>query len=758
MFFYKQFMQNSTNKIYVYLITLLSVFSLNVKSQNVPDTSYIKTYTLEGIEIKESLDKGRILMEKVYKNKETNNYDNFNPYTYNVYDKVYAYSDNDTILYQNKTPINLFLMETISKGKYFPPNLKYEKINGIKISGIRNPAIDLIIGNLEISSIYNNKIVVLDKEYISPLAKESIFGKNPIYNFNLVDTIYSTKNLSNTIYVIDFFPINNTDNNTIEGKLYITKNNWAICKLEGSLNDYQDNSFIKKVLFKQDFDYFNDSLNNINNNNLLFPYNINISIEFNNMQVSTSKVTPVIKYSRNFYDVKTDSTLTKKDFSNIVYDIDKEAYYKNDKYWTQNRFSPLDQTSLNTYKVLDELGKEHKVDYLLNASLSLATARFPVWKFDILLDQMLGFNVYNGLYIGVGIETNKYMSDVFKVGGYWGYGFKSKKQQWGAFLNLLVHKKTNAQINLSFYNNLTEAGVSNLYKNTLSLTDRYSYRNLLINRVDRTKSMSASGSIHLLKHFNLYAGIKFENKEPLYNYSFLNNDNGEENLLSEFNFSLVHLGLKFAYNEKFIKTRYGLISKGTQFPILRVFYERGIKGLYKGEFNYNKIEVSVDGRIPIKNIANFNFSLRGGLVDNDIPYTNLFNCLGGYYNFSIYSPATFSTMRLNEFVANRYFASFFELTFNNLFKFNSSWFKPTPSVCFNYGIGQLTGDYNKLHKGINIQPYNKGYYECGVNINGLLYSSFSQIGFGVFYRLGYYAFDNPKQNLAYKLTIFLNLN
>ncbi|MGI6718593.1 MAG: DUF5686 family protein [Bacteroidales bacterium] len=744
-------MRFASIKIYAYIFFFFCFLSVSIKSQNVPDTSLIKTYNLQGIEIKEKFDRAKLIMEKVYEKKDINNYDNFAPYTYSVYDKIYAYSDNDTILYKNKIPINLFLMETISKGKSFPPNLKYEKINGIKISGIKNPAIDVIIGNLEISSIYKDKMTIMGKECQSPISKTSIFGKNNIYNYNIIDTIYSTKNNSNIIYVIEYYPKNNNiDINTIEGKLYIAKDNWAICKVEGKLIDKQSNDLTYSISFEQVFDKFD--------NNLFFPYEMGFTVVFNSMTIDSITLTPVINYSRNFSDVKYDSTLTKKDFSNIVYDVDKEAYYKNEKYWTQNRFSPLDQTSINTYKVIDELGKQHNIDYLLNASLSIASGKLPVWKFDVLLNQIIDFNVYNGLYLGVGLETNKRMSDVFKVGGYWGYGFKSKKQQWGAYINFLVHKATNAQIDLSFYNNLTEAGVSNLYDNTFSLTNRYSYRNLLVNRMDRTKSMSASGSIQLLKHFNLFTGIKFENKIPLYNYSFVDFDGEKENVLSEFNFSLVQVGLKFAYDEKFIKTRYGLLSKGTKYPILRVFYERGIKGLYKGDFNYNKIEISLDGSVPIKNFANFNFNLMGGFVDNDIPYTNMFNCLGGYYNFSIFSPATFSTMRLNEFVANKYFASFFELSFTNLFKLKSSWFKPTPSICFNYGIGTLTGDYHNVHKGISIKPYDKGYYECGINFNNLLYSSFSQIGFGVFYRFGPYSFDEIKQNLAYKITISLNIN
>jgi hypothetical protein len=64
-------------------------------------------------------------------------------------------------------------------------------------------------------------------------------------------------------------------------------------------------------------------------------------------------------------------------------------------------------------------------------------------------------------------------------------------------------------------------------------------------------------------------------------------------------------------------------------------------------------------------------------------------------------------------------------------------------------IGQLNNP--EQHANITVRDLSKGFFEAGVEFNKM----WAVFGMGVYYRLGYYAFDDPIENLALKLNIRL---
>ena len=129
---------------------------------------------------------------------------------------------------------------------------------------------------------------------------------------------------------------------------------------------------------------------------------------------------------------------------------------------------------------------------------------------------------------------------------------------------------------------------------------------------------------------------------------------------------------------------------------------------------------------------------------------NLYNGLGSNKRFSVSVPNTFETMRMNEFVANKFVALFYLHDFGHLL-FKTEKFQPTFAIKLNAGFGTLN-NVNQ-HLGISTKSYEKGFYETGLLLNNLLRSGFSSLGIGAFYRLGPYANVTPKDNLAVKLSL-----
>jgi hypothetical protein len=61
------------------------------------------------------------------------------------------------------------------------------------------------------------------------------------------------------------------------------------------------------------------------------------------------------------------------------------------------------------------------------------------------------------------------------------------------------------------------------------------------------------------------------------------------------------------------------------------------------------------------------------------------------------------------------------------------------------------------HQNINLQSFSEGYFETGLLLDNLLSVNFFSYGFGIYYRLGSYAFDHYADNFAYKFSLRFNL-
>jgi hypothetical protein len=149
-----------------------------------------------------------------------------------------------------------------------------------------------------------------------------------------------------------------------------------------------------------------------------------------------------------------------------------------------------------------------------------------------------------------------------------------------------------------------------------------------------------------------------------------------------------------------------------------------------------------------KYVGTTSFTVMAGFIDRDIPYVNLYNSLSSYRTFTFYSPTSFATMRMDEFVADRYAALFLSHNFGKLL-YRSKHFNPEPEIVTNLGIGALSHPENHIKEGI--KSYEKGYFESGIVINKILRLGLTDIGFAWFYRYGPYSMPTPGENMAWKI-------
>ena len=167
-------------------------------------------------------------------------------------------------------------------------------------------------------------------------------------------------------------------------------------------------------------------------------------------------------------------------------------------------------------------------------------------------------------------------------------------------------------------------------------------------------------------------------------------------------------------------------------------------------------EKSTTSSRPVISVLS-SLSLAGGYIDGKVPYTNLYAGRANFRDDHVYIQrltladfTSFETMRMNEFLSNRYVSLSFRQNFKSLL-FKTPKFAPHIVWTFRALFGALNNAHQ--HQSIDFKSPEEGFYESGLEFNKLLTLNANALGIGAYYRLGPYSFSDWYDNLSLKLTL-----
>lgn len=82
------------------------------------------------------------------------------------------------------------------------------------------------------------------------------------------------------------------------------------------------------------------------------------------------------------------------------------------------RERPLDQKDSTTYRVIDSIGQELKLDRRIKGLEALMTGKWRIGKLDVDLNRLMAANQYEGFRLGLGLQTNERLVPWWQIGGY----------------------------------------------------------------------------------------------------------------------------------------------------------------------------------------------------------------------------------------------------------------------------------------------------------------------------------------------------
>ncbi len=746
-------------------------FPVKGKSEKVKIKMTPKEYELSEVTVVPGKNPAHRIILNCIDNIEINDPEKLPAFTYTTYDKMYFTLDLDSLekvrldsittdTLQSDTLRNdlreylkdhhIFLMETVTKRRFMYPDRNNENVIATRVSGLKDPIFVFVASMMQSTSFYKSRIKLLDKEYVNPISRGSITK----YYFQQEDTIYNER--GDSIFVISFRPYLNKNFDGLKGVISINSNRWAI---QNVVAEPAETKGTMSLRIRQMYDFVN--------NEQWFPVQLNTEVILNDFEVGDSTISITTgnsgkelsqektvrmpfgfgkTYIRN---IDLHPALRRRDMSGFAVDVDPNSSHRNDNFWLGYRVDSLTQKDINTYKFVDSISKEANLEKIVKTYESLISGKIPVWYLDLDIDRFFGYNTYEGFSLGAGLHTNDRLSQIFKIGGYFRYGFHDRAFKYGGDLDLMLYYNYDLKMKLFYMNDLEETSGVPFFDDTRAQLKPENFRTLLINRMDKAEVYKSSIQFRTLKYLTVNVAFSRTGKSVTNDYVFTKPQDSDKT--RNFIFTKTTIGLKYAYGERIIRNMRKKVSLGTKYPVFWFQYTHGFKGPLGGEFEYNRYDFKMTKSFHTNYFGTTSVKIAAGYIDTDIPYTNLYNGNGSYRAFNIYAPFSFSTMRMNEFLSNKYIALYLSHDFGKLLVHPHKWFHPEFAIATNMGFGRL--DFGESHKNIDYKTMEKGYYESGILVNNIINLNFYSLGAGAFYRYGPYSFPDAIDNLSAKFTI-----
>lgn len=627
---------------------------------------------------------------------------------------------------------NLFISESVSEVYFKQPNSKYEKLVASKTSGLDKPIFNMVFSRIQFQNFYESDYLeIFQVKYVSPISK----GATKRYAFQIEDTILDG---SDTTFVISYRPRPNVTFKSLKGVLYIHADDFGIGRIEA---EPVDKNVTLHVPVMQEYRKME--------NGTWFPSQLTATFKLPRIAAKGDTLESRGISTITVKEIEIDPPLRNRDFG--IFDVEEQVESKksSDALLTNYRNDTLTQKELRTYELLDSVSKKMKLDKRLELLPSLLQGYVPIGPIDLDLASIVNYTYYEGWRFGLGLYTNRKLTNRGRFGGYFAYGLKDKDWKWGAMTEWELYRKRSLILKLRFFDDIVESGCTQLIgRDEIGLLNGEYYRHWIITKFDKSRTLWGKLQMRADKNFTVSVSAAYSQNRTLFNYGFApaGGDGGAEYRYTN---AYVRAGLRFSYHETTYKTSNVTLYERSRFPTAQIQYERGIKGVFGSGFNYNKVNMRLHHLQRYKRLGYSEIAITGGITDRSLPYSLLFVMPAGYEKIGFYGKEQFAAMRPNEFVGDRYVAVFLRHNFGKMWEGK---FSPRIVLCQNIGFAWLR--HPSDHLGITAAGMEKGYFETGLMIDNLISAKdLLAMGIGVFYRYGAYGLENQKDNFAIKVSL-----
>jgi len=640
---------------------------------------------------------------------------------------------------------HLFMMENTTQKYFEPPYREKEVITAYKVSGFTDPMFSTFASELQTFNFYENQFNLWGKTYINPLA----FGSIRRYLFILED---STVTNGDTTFTIRFQPRHGKNFDGMKGWLYINSNGYALEKVIAEPAESTESVNPKIV---QEYALINGKR--------WFPVKLSTEAVFPGARLSDKIENGylVAKGSTYIDHIVIGADLSKERFNAVTVQTEEDANEKDSTHWDSNRKYDLNSKEERTYVMIDSISKVYKFDQKLTALSSLAEGKVSIGYLAFPLDRLVYYREYEGVRVGLGVESSKKLMKRGHVGGYFGYGIRDKDWKYGGYTRWMLFPKHFVEVQASFQEDLIERGGTTFLSAEKGLISNSLYRHLYINSMEHQRKAEIALSGYITPTMKLLISGNYQRIGMTRGYEF-NNGNG---LIftgdKPFDLAEANAEIVWTIREKVMYLGTKRVSTGSDFPKISVKATRGISGIEKSVLDYTRLNLEIQQDVRIRAVGKFSYLISAGKTLGEVPLFLTQIPLGtGGKNWNISVMNSFETMKPSSFFNREQVSLFTRFAFKPI---KTGLKKFAPQIVLHHAMGTGTFDRKDQHitkaedPSYGFRSMDKGYYEAGLIIDRILVSSFSGFGIGFFYNYGPYATPYVDKNITLKLSLSIAL-
>ena len=531
--------------------------------------------------------------------------------------------------------------KTIIRGEKYVTYGDFLDANGI------SQYLKMMYGDID---IYDNNVNILRTQFLSPIAD---MGPS-FYRYYITDTVEQEGLKLIKLY----FTPRNPNDLIFRGYMLITLDgNYGVQKINMTISKNANLNWARELRITQDYEKATDGRFHLIKSNML--------AEFALTQNASGGV--MGERSVSFKKFKTDIPA-----HDSIY-LDKDLVNKSntsstvDSFWVDKRHNPLTQVEAKAYYNIDSLKNMRSFKNFGEIVSLLFSGYYSFGKWELgNTNTFYNFNPIEGLKLKVGGRTTPKFSNFLYFDNAISFGFKDEKFKFlSAVTYSFNHKSIYAfplnylKISYQYDTNIPGQELQFVQEDNVFLSfkrgnnKKWLYNNYLKGEYIYEFGKSLSYTLGFKNWIQTPAGDIFFQKTS--DLSKIKNITTTE-FSGEF---------RWAPNYQFYQGKNFRIPIINKYPIFNLRFIAGVKGLMKGEYNYQNLSLHIEKRFFLSQLGYIDATLEGGHTFGQLPFPLLsIHRANQTYSFQLES---YNLMNFMEFISDQYVAGTANVHFNGFF-------------------------------------------------------------------------------------------
>ncbi|BAV06654.1 CarboxypepD_reg-like domain-containing protein [Filimonas lacunae] len=556
----------------------------------------------------------------------------------------FLFENKDTTKYPGKELTPVYIQEKLFHNYYSTdPDRKNSLLAGQKKVDygefIDTKGVSTILGRLyEDINIYDNAIVAFTRQFMSPIAD----GGPAYYQYYIVDTVKENNVRLLKLYVTP----RNTNALLFTGNLFITLDgHYTVYKWNMHTNKHMNLGLVRGFTVTQDFSQDSAS-------HKYYLSHSDVVTDFGLTKKGSGlfgeRVVTVSDFNTTYRPA---DSLFRKDWR-MEYDT---GYDRPDSFFTAYREKVMTASERQAYANIDSLNKMKSYQFATKLVNMGATGYFSFNKVDVgPLYTFLSYNSVEGVKGRFGARTNSHFSKRYYLDGYLAYGTKDRQwKQFGSIAWSLNHRSVYQYpmhyVKFSYRHDTNIPGMDDEYveSNILMAIKTGTNNKYLYNYIYRLDYLHEFGN-----HIAIRLGFKNRQQLPAGGLYFLPQATSGKDTTSSITTSEISAQIRWAPHEQFYQTQTDRYRISNKYPVMTLTLTHGIRQLFKGQYNYNRIDATIKKRFYVVPLGYTDVKATGGWVTGRLPWPLLAIHEGN--QSAGYNGTGYNMMNYLEFVSDHY--------------------------------------------------------------------------------------------------------